>query len=209
MKALDSINGYCIVFGARGFPQTHDNVPHIIEAGAPRWLRSAVTANYAHHENLVFARGSERTLRLWSDAVGVAFEASIPATPEGAGLRSMLASGTWGASPLVVFHGRVFRNNGGERVAHVTSCNIEHVSIAADPAFPDTAVWLASSTPEQLLPHVRQMRGRWHAGIQATAKKAVRARASLRPTPMPIPGQESRMDFLYALAGIVPRRAPS
>lgn len=156
MSALDRLRGYAIVWNALSVPIAEDGreIVETVEYGAASWLRSCVS-NYGHAEHLNFASIEEGTLSLWNDAKGVAFQADIPATVRGAGIRNAMRdrSQVWGISPHLTFFGRSVAREGDTLIARVTRCRIEHISLTNSPAYPATCAWLESQ-PEQSMPSI-------------------------------------------------------
>ena len=96
-----------------------------------------VPATVNHKCDATWARVRDGSLKLWEDDTGLAFSATLPATPYGRGLARAVADGLISASVL-------FRSFKTERTASgyiVQAATLTDICLATAPAYP-TAVWL-------------------------------------------------------------------
>jgi HK97 family phage prohead protease len=91
-------------------------------------------------EARAYADTARGTLRIWNDEYGLAFEADIAATLPGASsvARAVGEGMTTGAS--VYFRQMTGSERDGRR--RIVSAAIDHITITAEPAYQETAVWL-------------------------------------------------------------------
>jgi uncharacterized protein len=100
LNILGTIRGYANVFNEHSSPLDGDEpLIETIRPGAFQLLR-VVEANVDHSAVARIGTTWDRSLRLWQDHHGLAFELDIPSTLSGAGLRNMVAGG--GLSPMSI-----------------------------------------------------------------------------------------------------------
>jgi phage head maturation protease len=201
MNAIDTARGYAVVWGARSVPIADNGVTFVemIAQGAATWYGD-VSANYGHAAQTGFASTTDKSLRIWADDCGVAFECDIAATLKGVGVRAMLADTgrAWGCSPLLRIYGRESTGvENGFPIERLTRCRIEHISVTDTPCYAATSIWLKSSPPDRLRPEIRVARRRWHLSVLAAESK-VQAPTRRRPEPIQIDGLLKSAAFLQA-----------
>lgn len=164
----DRIRGYAIVWNTLSAPIEEEGQKtreRIVYRAADFLLSCSI--NYGHSEDTAFGSIADRSLRMWADSWGVAFEADLPLTPRGLGIRNALQERgrEWGVSPLLKFFGRTIESGADGPVATVTRARIEHISITTSPCYPATSAWLASM-PENLMTE-NVARAAFHWGVTA------------------------------------------
>ena len=96
-----------------------------------------VRATINHKRDATWARVRDGSLKLWEDAVGLAFSANLPATPYGRGQARAVADGLIGASVLF----RSFKTEKTTSGCIIQAATITDICLCTAPAYP-TATWL-------------------------------------------------------------------
>jgi uncharacterized protein len=149
-------------------------------------------ALFAHEHNWRIGWTRDRSLQLWQDSYGLAFQLDVPATHSGLGLVDGIKRGNFrGCS----FHNADDRavafdvvNEHGREVHVVRRINVDEISICPAGRNPEAVCWLDAEDPEALPPHIRDARSRWLKGrvavqLAARAARAARVRARARAVP--------------------------
>jgi HK97 family phage prohead protease len=153
-----------------------------IRAGAFNLARYETCALFAHEHDWRIGWTRDRSLRLWQDNHGLAFQLAVPATHRGFGLMASVKAGHFrGCS----FHNADDRavafdvvNEGGREVHVIRRINVDEVSICPAGRNPEACCWVDAEDPEDLPPHVRHARGRWYAGRVQVQRAAHAVRAA-------------------------------
>jgi hypothetical protein len=126
---------------------------------------------FDHYERLKLASTSDGTLRLWEDAHGLAFSATIP------------------PAKLPVIERAIARGDMGTSLGtlRVLDSCLGFLSgrPSADGAFPDGRVWHVGADPYNLTPPVRVQRERWLARCPVPHPVAVKAKPAKQSAPKP------------------------
>jgi hypothetical protein len=117
---------------------------------------------------------------LWTDSHGVAVEFDVPATPEGAGLRAMVA-GSGGINSmsigLTIRESVVSYDEDGLPIHDVSRAEIDHVSIVEAGAFEGAVCWSTGTPADRMPPQIRNASIKWHFGRIARDQKRADDRA--------------------------------
>jgi HK97 family phage prohead protease len=136
-------------------------------------LHKTIYADVMHSGNVRVATTWNRSLRIWQDTHGLAFELDVPTTPLGLGLRAMITSGADGCSvgySILASTTTTEHLDGFPR--HVVShAEIDHLTIIDAGAWAGARCWLASAPPEGMTPDIAAAARRWHLGKIAHAKQ--------------------------------------
>ena len=97
-----------------------------------------VRATINHQREMTWASVRDNSLTLWEDSTGLAFSATLPATPEGRGLARAAADGLIGAS----IRYRTFKTEKTASGLIVKAAILIDICLTTAPAYP-TATWLA------------------------------------------------------------------
>ncbi len=127
-------NGQTLEFAPGAFSAT-------LSRGAP-YVRATIN----HKREMTWASVWDGSLRLWQDAKGLAFSASLPATLEGRGHARAVADGLISAS----IRYRSFQTEMTASGCIVKAAILIDVCLTTSPAYP-TAVWLV---PFELMSHM-------------------------------------------------------
>jgi HK97 family phage prohead protease len=163
---LCRLNGYANVFNEfSGELDGAEPLRERIRPGAFRLLHFPVTANVAHCSAPV-ATTWDRSLRLWQDSHGLAFELDVEATPVGAGLRDLVARGMNAMSfGLINLRSNYFRDEDGVLCREITRCDLDHVSVVHAGAFPSACCWLSDMPVDRMSPRIKNAWRRWNLGV--------------------------------------------
>jgi HK97 family phage prohead protease len=115
IDSLGAVRGYASVFNEFSVPLDGDEpLRERIRPGAFMLLHHPVTANVAHCSAPV-ATTWNKSLKVWQDGYGLAFELDVEATPEGRGTRALVASGNYSAMSfgLIEVKANYFRDEDG------------------------------------------------------------------------------------------------
>jgi phage head maturation protease len=136
-----------------------------------------ITADCSHLAHTAFASTFDKSLRLFGDALGLAFEADIPLSVQGAAVRNMLNSGEpWGCSGSYFVEEEVLDGD----IQTITRGRLLHVAVTATPACRSTSCWLPN---ENAFQPSRSVREHWAAGREAADRQAAADRDLLRNAP--------------------------
>lgn len=155
--------------------------------GAFKLLTWPIAMTVMHSSSVQIASTFDQSLKLWQDAVGLAFEAAIPETPLGSGLMSMVASGACGMSIGLEIKDSA-RVSGDDMPLHIVSrAEIDHITVCDIGAFKSARCWLNSMPVEQMQPDLAAVARRWRIGRaaheqQQRCKRQPAARAAATPT---------------------------
>ena len=180
-----TIGGFAALFDV---PATReDGSTLVIRPGA---FRSAlkrgaalVRANWDHDMGFEWAAVATNTLWLWEDQTGLAFLATVRATPFAASLGRYIWEGTAGTS--VLFTPGRSKKTAREEV--IETASLDDICISATPLF-QTACWLGHSALSNLPAYARNLRQKWNIGrcayLRARAEPAT-SRLQARSIPKP------------------------
>jgi HK97 family phage prohead protease len=188
MRTLGTIRGYANVFNEFSTKLDGDEpLREKIRPGAFQLLRPVVTATVAHC-SAPAATTWNRSLRLWQDSYGLAFEMDVEATLVGMGLRDLVARDMNAMSfGLINLDSHYFRDEDGVLCREITRCDLDHVSVVAAGAFPSACCWLSDMPADHMSPKLPPRRdvGFW---AEFTAiKSGPRIRQCWRDTAPPRP----------------------
>jgi HK97 family phage prohead protease len=177
------VEGYASIFNV---VYQYGAVWHRISPGAFDCSRYEPFVAFMHDRSHRLAWTRNKTLRLWQDSHGLAFQFDLPTDHAGLSLALGIRAGnfrgvSFGSPPDGI---RDFTTSveAGRTIRIFEKMRIDEVSIVADPANFETCCWLDCEEPEDLPPHIRDARAKWHAGrLQAAAKPVARS-APLRAT---------------------------
>lgn len=173
------IHGYAGVFNV---PRA-DGHPEIVMTGAFDAILKHPPASLNcqfHHGGLKYIAGSIAldTLRIWADDFGLAFEAGpFYACGRNWALLDCIASGevrgaSWSGLPG---HPRDEIINGDRLKVFRRFKSLDHIAPVADPAYPETGIWLSSEHPDDLPRRLKLLSEFW-----ATHRPRYDAPAALR-----------------------------
>jgi uncharacterized protein len=176
------IQGYASVYGVAY--EIGDNLERIAP-GAFNLGHYETCALFAHEHNWRIGWTRDRSLQLWQDSYGLAFQLDVPSTHSGLGLMDGIRRGHFrGCS----FHNADDRavafdvvNEGGREIHVIRRINVDEISICPAGRNPEASCWLNVEHPEYLAPHARHARVQWHKGrvqVQRAAHGARAARAA-------------------------------
>jgi HK97 family phage prohead protease len=176
MTTLGTIRGYANVFDEFSTKLDGDEpLRERIRPGAFQLLHHPITATVAHC-SAPFGTTWNKSLRLWQDSRGLAFEADIEATVVGTGLRDLVASGFDSMSfGLINLESHYFRDEDA-LCRDITRCDLNHVSVVHQGAFESACCWLADMPAENMSPRIRNASLRWRLGKIAHEEKRARER---------------------------------
>jgi HK97 family phage prohead protease len=159
---LDELRGYASVFNSLSGPINEAGSTFLerIERGAFCVAGAAIQATVQHGPQ-VFASTTDGTLRVWQDRIGLAFRADIIADVHGAGLRDWIADGSAGCSIGLIALCHEWEHGGALPTRIVSKAAVDHISVCGDPAYPATAVWLASAPRASMTARVRMLARHW------------------------------------------------
>jgi HK97 family phage prohead protease len=174
MRTLGTIRGYANVFNEFSTKLDGDEpLREKIRPGAFQLLRPVVTATVAHC-SAPAATTWNRSLRLWQDSYGLAFEMDVEATLVGKGLRDLVARDMNAMSfGLINLDSHYFRDEDGVLCREITRCDLDHVSVVAAGAFPSACCWLSDMPADHMSPKIAAASRRWFLGrIHRDQKRA-------------------------------------
>jgi len=181
MTHLGQIRGYANVFDE--FSGELDGSAPLREKilpGAFKLLHFPVTANVAHYSAPIASQWN-RSLLLWMDSHGLAFELDIEATPEGRGTRALVASGNYNAMSfgLIEVKANYFRDEDGVLCREIRKCDADHISIVATDtgAYRSACCWLSDMPADRMSREIRAASISWHFGRIARDRKRAEDRA--------------------------------
>ena len=184
MMILDRVHGFANVFretslAILGEPEIRAR----ILPGAFKLDASPITLNVMHAASVHIASTADASLRLWECDYGVAFEATIPATPLGAGLRSAIASGATCAMSIgfQIMASERLSSISGLPIYIVSKAALDHISICDSGAFPSARCWLDSMPVEQMQPDLAAVARRWRIG-RAAHEQSKQCNLNRKPT---------------------------
>jgi hypothetical protein len=123
-----------------------------------------------------------RSLRLWLDNHGLAFELDIEASLSGIAVRNMVASGANSVSiGLKVQEQSITIDAEGHRLHEVTRASIDHIALtgADAAAYAGACCWIADTPAERMPPRIRAASRHWHFGRIGHEQKKSENRAML------------------------------
>jgi HK97 family phage prohead protease len=173
MRTLGTIRGYANVFNEFSTKLDGDEpLRERIMPGAFKLLCFPVAASVSHVSKVQIGTTLDRSLRLWQDNHGVAIELGIPATPDGVGMRDMVASGFCAMSfGLTDVEAEYSRDETGCLCRSVVRCDLDHVSIVEAGAYPSACCWVAGTPADRMSPKIAAASRRWYLGRIAHVKK--------------------------------------
>lgn len=140
-----------------------------------------VYATFTHSQHIRYGTTSDRSLKIWADSIGLAFQFRLGPDWHSFGLATSIASGTFRACSLYFTERKILRVQEGDRVVEqVVWARISEVSVCVRGANPWACCWLDSEDPAGLEPFLATMRAQWRAGQQRAVVKA-HARRDHRP----------------------------
>jgi HK97 family phage prohead protease len=181
MTPLGQIRGYANTFNTLSAPIGGDDEEPfraIIRPGAFQLL-GVISATVMHGQHQI-ATTWNKSLRLWQDNHGLAIELDIPCTPDGAGLRNMVA-GAGGVNAmsigLEILKSAIFHDEAGQPCHDISRVEIDHVTICDAGAFEDACCWVAGMPADRMSPRIRNASLRWRLGVIARDQKRAEDRA--------------------------------
>ena len=177
------IRGYAALFNVFSQPGNRPE-PLIVRPGAFDLFGRSIYLHY-NHRGADYAGTRERTLRLWQDDIGLAFEADVPGTNAGLSLACAIAAGQMDQVSAGYGSDResTMERVDGEWTEIITATNIVEISITDEGGCPGTACWMSSADVDDLPDHVRKLTAKWSVGRQA----AILARAGRQALSQPRP----------------------
>ncbi|MFB0875337.1 MULTISPECIES: HK97 family phage prohead protease [unclassified Sphingobium] len=163
------LHGYAALFNVRGDARTGCTLPYYVQPGAFRLSAATTPLIFAHDRGLQYASTGRKTLALWQDARGLAFEARLPMNNHSAGLIAGVRDGCYDQCS-VEFQNEVshFATIEGERVKVIESALVGEISVCPEGACNATAVWLGNvlhdDLPHRMRPLARDWAKGWAAG---------------------------------------------
>jgi phage head maturation protease len=213
MSPLAQIRGYATRFDRLSAPIGHDDEPSfraIIRQHAFGGLCNQITATILHSDRRIGGTW-DRSLRVWTDATGVAFELDIPCTSDGVALRNMVASANGGGGINSMSIGFNIRDSvvsyaeDGLPIHDVSRAEIGHISIVAAGAFPGACCWVAGMP---MSPEIARASAHWNFGVIARNRKQGADRALARylaaKAAAPAPALRGPADYRKPLLTIPP-----
>jgi Caudovirus prohead serine protease len=165
--------GFAAVFGEFSVPLAGtEPLREKIHVNAFRLLHFPVTVS--HVSRVQIATTLDKSLRLWQCSHGLAFELDIPATPDGVGLRNMVASGFQSASfGLTGVEANYFRDENGTLCREVVRCDADHISVVERGAYSSSCCWIADTPVDRMSPKIAAASRHWFLGrIDRDQKRA-------------------------------------
>jgi HK97 family phage prohead protease len=162
-----------------------------IEPGAFDTTRFEVFACFDHDDRHRLAWTRDRSLKLWQDVHGLAFEATAPSNWSALSLLEGIRGGVFRACSFRCGDVDAIKSEvvveRGQPVRVIKRITVDEVSVCPIGANPETTCWLSTEDPEALPPHVRHARAQWYKGrlqvqLAARAARAARAQARARTT---------------------------
>jgi uncharacterized protein len=167
-----------------------------IVPGAFDTTRFEVFACFDHDDRHRLAWTRDRSLKVWQDAHGLAFAATVPSSWSALSLLEGVRGGVFRACSFRCGDVDAIKSEvvveRGQPVRVIKRIAVDEVSICPAGANPETTCWLSTEGPEDLPPHIRDARARWIRGrvaVQLAARTARAARAQARaraPRPDPL-----------------------
>lgn len=155
------IAGYAAHWGVRFRPE-NVKTDIVLRAGCFSTVRN-IAMRFDHDEARDFGVTTRiGNLMLWQDAIGLAFEACVPATCMGASLYNGIASRAY--DQVSVAFEQDFRAvpvDGDAR--EITWAALREISITPNGACPGTAAWLRDAEEQDLPPVARHLARAWRA----------------------------------------------
>jgi phage head maturation protease len=186
---MGKIRGYANVFNVLSAPIGDPPVRAIVRPGAFMLLGTINAACMRGSKQI--ATTWDKSLRLWQDSYGLAFEWDIQRTPDGAGLRNMVEKGIHSMSiGLLIKASTAFRDGDGVPCDDVSRADIDHISVVDTGAFPGACCQIAGTPPERMMPEQAAANRHWYFG------EIDRERAQRKP-------QARRRVIDLILAGII------
>jgi HK97 family phage prohead protease len=174
MNALGQVRGYASVFNiwsSRIVDVDGSRFREKIRPGAFRLL-GVIEANVIHSAAARVATTWDRSLRLWQDSHGLAFELDVAATQGGVGLLNMVSGGVNSMSiGLITLAVTDFCDESGFLRREITRADIDHITFTDAAAYPGTACWLAGTPTAHLRPEIAAASRRWNLGQIAYEQK--------------------------------------
>ena len=185
--------GYAAVFDSLSFPlDEHDGRCEMIQPGAfdhvLRNLRGSTTCSLHHLDSGTIGSIFDRTLRLWTDPFGLAFECGPLAVNAKNiwAVRSIASGGVRGCSWRGIPAEDAVEKIDGESVRVIKKFqHLSHISPVPEGMYPGAAVWCSHEHLDDLPDHIKRLACHW---------------GDNRPAPEPAP---------VARAGAPRRQAPS
>jgi phage head maturation protease len=182
MRTPGTIRGYCSVYNETSC-QLGDDTPfkEIIRPGAYRFMPGVISATVLHG-GVQCATTWNRSLRLWLDNHGLAFELDIEASLSGIAVRNMVASGANSVSiGLKVQEQSITIDAEGHRLHEVTRASIDHIALtgADAAAYAGACCWIADMPTGRMQPHIKAASRRWSLGRIGHEQKKSENRAML------------------------------
>jgi phage head maturation protease len=171
MRTLGTIRGFAAVFGEWSVPLAGtEPLRERIMPSAFKLLCFPVAASVSHVSKVQIGTTLDRSLRLWQCRHGLAFELDIPATPDGVGLRNMVAGGFSSMSfGLTDAEANYSRDENGTLCREVVRCDADHISVVERGAYSSSCCWIAGAG--SMSPKIAAASRRWYLGRIAHEKK--------------------------------------
>lgn len=146
------VTGHAAVFGQ--FAKVGGHLETIAPGAFDRAIREQhdVRLTVGHDQNAILARSKSGTLKLWTDSVGLRFEAELPDTTLGRDVREMIRRGDMDSMSFAFLPtADKWSTRDGMQVQTITDLNLLDVSFVGLPAYEGTDVRLRAFdcyTPE-------------------------------------------------------------
>jgi hypothetical protein len=176
------VRGYAAVFGCTY--AIGDGVLERISPGAFTWHAGQPPFLAFGHGSERLAWCGDRSLSVWQDVRGVAFEAALPSNWAALGVANGIVGGAFRSCSIAMFRQQVeCLTEGGCEVQVVHRAELQEISIAPAGANPAACCWLADELVEDLPPGLASACALWAVGkmqaeVAAARRPAARARAA-------------------------------
>lgn len=152
-----SLRGYAAVYGVpTNRQQQYAGTETIGDHAFDGLLSQDVVALVDHNPSMLLGRTTSGTLRLASDAHGLAFELDLPDTQLGRDTRELVRRGDLAGCSFTAAVGTVERTAGG--VTHTAFSRLVDVSVVASPAYPETSVVARAASQQSLRAQLASIR---------------------------------------------------
>ena len=186
MTGTIPLRGYAALFCVRGNARINDHLPYIVQAGAFHISAAATPMIFGHNRGTVYATTARKSLRLWQDRRGLAFEADVPLTDHGMALFMGTRNGSYDQMS-VEFCGETVSYSilNGERTKVVESATVGEISVCPEGACEATAIWFAHAPVHDLPARMRPLASAWAIGQTEPHRRVAPESALMRQVAMP------------------------
>ena len=142
------IAGYSVPYNV---PTIFGGVREVVDPGALD-VAGPIRLLAGHHDGPTLARTTDGTLRVWSDCVGLAFEAELADnTTFARQVYSLIQRGEIaGCSISMCITGKRETTSRGARYRRIVGAKVYHIAVVEEPAYLCTGVWPADAAPADL-----------------------------------------------------------